>query len=734
MILYDGIERVKKVYAAKDEDTPQLALEEGCAFVYGMTGATAGAGAAVVAGAAIGTIICPGAGTAVGTIFGFFWGIKGYMEGAAWGQKLGNIHAKIYGVDQSAGQPKINSAVKTLYARLLQRGFSEKQAEEAAKLFNSGKLKEFQGYMKTLRKKYFTNKKLASLMDGADFTPAEKLEFFSCLCRDCGRQFGGTFPAGPDCPEGKYHHGPCCCAGAYGRVKSPLNMDKDTVYACINSVIRARYQKSEMNFDAMHKDNAAVYKRMQELAERENAESVQKEKMEIVRMMQKGETLIEAAELFNQIKALLLENDRKNLSEALVERLAKFTQSKISKGELDEIIEILKLASETALEGSYNKSQMDSAVTIYSNWKKTWESIKDTTFHEVYDGLGKGRLQTVKEKMLQLECLLNAQAPHSVKGEPACHTAPEYLALKNAVVRKQQEYQEALAKTKADAKKLMTDREPQAAIDLLTEFLKDWEHSPYARGIYSDMLSQAQLLLKRAEEAEKLGDQSCRSADYAAAIRHYQDSLGVRNSTAVENKLRKLLDKVPSAKPPVAEKPKPDRPAAGGYWQLVEENGSIGRECSPDEIYNDYYRDTVTGFASHLVITKMVRKGSQVYCKLEAQWQRPPERLYPGTTVELPVTINRLVDTGKYSCDMGVYFDLNDLECGGSAAGGDIGGVELKRTDPKSIHASVCWKVKEPSHKKAGEKLTIRACCSAGANICGKNRGMKYYYIWVPGK
>ena len=166
----------------------------------------------------------------------------------------------------------------------------------------------------------------------------------------------------------------------------------------------------------------------------------------------------------------------------------------------------------------------------------------------------------------------------------------------------------------------------------------------------------------------------------------------------------------------------------GGYWQLVEEKGSIGRECSPKERYNDYYRDTVAGFGNHIVITKMIRKGNEVYCKMEAEWQRPPAKLYPGSTINLPVTIRRLADSGKYSCDMTVYFDMHDMECGFGGVGGKIGSVKLDRKGPKSLHKAIHWKVKEPFHKKAGEKLTIRVCYSGGA-ICGKNRGMKYYYI-----
>ncbi len=170
---------------------------------------------------------------------------------------------------------------------------------------------------------------------------------------------------------------------------------------------------------------------------------------------------------------------------------------------------------------------------------------------------------------------------------------------------------------------------------------------------------------------------------------------------------------------------------SGGYWQMVEEKGSIGRECSLKEYSNGYYRDTVSGFGSHIIVTKMIREGDQIYCKLEAEWQRPPAKLYPGSTINLPVTISRLADTGKYSCDMSVKFDMHDMECGYSGAGGYIGEVKLDQKGPKELHKAISWKVKEPSPKVAGEKLTIRACYYAAATLCGKDRGMKYYYSWV---
>ncbi len=169
--------------------------------------------------------------------------------------------------------------------------------------------------------------------------------------------------------------------------------------------------------------------------------------------------------------------------------------------------------------------------------------------------------------------------------------------------------------------------------------------------------------------------------------------------------------------------------SSGGYWKLVEKKGSIGRECTRKERYNDYYRDTISGFGTHITITNMIRKGNEVYCKHEAEWKQPPEKLYPGTTIKSPVTIKRLAYTGRYGCDMSVSFDPDDLDCG-STYGNHFGSVKQNAKDLAVLHGEVIWKVKDPIQPKAGDKLTIRACFSGGS-ICGKP-GFWSYYEWVP--
>ena len=659
--------------------------------------------------------------------------------------------------------------------------------------------------------------------------------------------------------------GPCVAVGVYNTWHAGMPSNKKKVLNCLNQIDYDHYQDDLKIFEEMHQHDADIERQRKELERKrqikleseypkvlqgiqdENAKSVQKQLDEVRQLSKKDETLMKAAQLFTQIKELLYPKDRGTLAEKLTNKLIKHSYPDIVKGKIRETIATLEIAQKVANNASNEKISLKSGISKYKKWQKTWESMKKNAFPAIYEDLRNKRLQTVKVKMRQVNLPSIGGVPWTPQGH-ACTQAPEYLALNEALANKRHEYGETYKNTEANAKKMMNTREPQSAINTLTDFLNSWEHHPYAKSQLEKMLSQAKVLLKYAENAEMLGDKYSKKADYASALREYQRSLSTRNNATVERKLDDILEKISSAKkilaetrkewisghldkaihtvqtakgfdssnkeivktfkamkgqkkmmddalkkadqsieqkkfdqaksalekaklisqkyPPYIEmlqklreaegiaEEKPAQPERGsntgsttvihpnpgtlqtnskGYWQLVEEKGSIGRECTPKEIYNNYYRDTVSGFGSQIKITKMVRKKNQVYCEVEGVWQRASEKLYPGSTIELPVTINRLVDTGKYHCKMTLDFDMHDMECGSTGGGGKIGSVTLDRKSPSSIHKAITWKVKEPFRKKAGEKLTIRACYNAQATICGNNRGMKYYYEWMPG-
>jgi hypothetical protein len=169
-----------------------------------------------------------------------------------------------------------------------------------------------------------------------------------------------------------------------------------------------------------------------------------------------------------------------------------------------------------------------------------------------------------------------------------------------------------------------------------------------------------------------------------------------------------------------------------GHWKLMRIEGNLGRECASNEVYNDYYRDTIRGKEGDIIIGNMIRKSKHVYFSAEGTWKRPPEVMYPDSVIEIPLSITKLSeDTSQYWGKMSIDLDLDDMKCGATSGGGDIGELRIDHKMGKSVHKTIRWKVKEPFQKEPGEKLTIRTCYT-GASICD-DHGWRYYYAWVPG-
>ena len=324
MIAIDVCHRVDIVLSAKEEDRLQKTLEESSGFALGTTGA--------MAGAALGTLICPVLGTAVGVVVGCVAGVTGYIAGDALGH--GGVSWAASQLDD--GQNVKNAGANTLYNGLLTKGIPEDKAKKAAELMHSGKLKEFQSFMANIRKNYVTN--IPELLDKEDFTREEELNFYNCLCYGCG-SLGDCYSP----KEGKF---PCSCAGALSSWRAPFRADKKSVNSCINSVIRARYAKNQLNFDEMHKENETIYEKMLKLVKKENAKGVQKEFEQVKQLMQKSETLVEAANLFNSIKGHLIEQDKTQSGSKLSEKLTFDANLKTVTGDFDGAIAYTELAVE----------------------------------------------------------------------------------------------------------------------------------------------------------------------------------------------------------------------------------------------------------------------------------------------------------------------------------------------------------------------------------------------------
>ena len=436
MIAYDAGCRLYDVYSAKYEDRPQKFYEEFDAFILGTSGAFAGA----AAGAAFGTLICPGPGTAVGTIFGLFWGAKGYMEGDAWGHKIGSQRASELGINQDVGRHEINKATNTLFGGLIAKGIPQAEAEEATKLFHSGKLKELKQYMANLRKKYITKTTISEIMDSENFSNKERLKILNCLCEGCGTMSGYYSPE----YKGTLGYGNCRCDGSYNTYKKPLRMDKKTMYACINNVLRARYDKSQANFDEMHKETEAAYQEMLEIARRENAKSVQKEVQEVKQLMQKDETLIKAAKLFNDIKELLLKQARNKLSGDLWLKLQNAAGLKVVTGELDKAVDLTVSANKVRDFDPEKSSDVAQLKRMRDNWSKARSEL----FPKIIKKIDAGNLAVAKSMLKDLDLNMGGMNPKY----PYAYKDPKYIALKEKLKKKEKELQNAEDNKKSENK------------------------------------------------------------------------------------------------------------------------------------------------------------------------------------------------------------------------------------------------------------------------------------------
>ena len=150
MIVHDGYGRIKAAWNAKPEDKPQVALEEGGAFV-------AGTGGAFAVGAATGALAgswFPVAGPIVGGIVG---GVVGYLAGNYVGREAGRKAATLLGVNQQAHLPAILSAAQRLHNGLIRRGVPPKEALAAARAFLNGPMKDFHKIMARIRRLYGKN-------------------------------------------------------------------------------------------------------------------------------------------------------------------------------------------------------------------------------------------------------------------------------------------------------------------------------------------------------------------------------------------------------------------------------------------------------------------------------------------------------------------------------------------------------------------------------------------------
>ena len=578
--------------------------------------------------------------------------------------------------------------------------------------------------------------------------------FIDCMCKSVGN---GMLGSRMDPKKG------CLACGPLNCWPVPLETSESSVLHCVNQVDRENYAKSQSVFKELKALDEKTYQQRRKLIEDENASRVAPKLRQIKTWTNSRETLVDAAKTFLDIKDWLPKKERDRLEAEISSKLWSSAFDSMYKGEMDRSVESLRWSHQIKGE-EYEK---DEEFQRFKRWQKNWNEARSKTFPEIRENIENGKLVAAQSMLRQLDHdMLNGNRL------PEAESSPEYKELVKKYNAKTAEYDSTYNETMRKTRLFENSKDPRSAVSVLQGFIDEWQHEPGRKGELTRRLARDKELVHKAEEDARAGDMYAENHNYPRAVESYKGSLLSQKDSLVEAKLEQLSKRSSTGREILAEGQKEDRSAVlktkqeqpdktrklaedqerkeardktgqeqraaqkreqvgSGYWQFVEEKGSIGRECTPQERYNDYYRDTVSGFNDHVKITKMVREANRVYCEMEGAWKRPAEKLYPGTALELPVSINRLADTGEYSCNMEVYFDTYDMECGASGAGGDIGGVTLDRKGAGSIQKTISWKVKEPSQPKEGERLTIRACYNAQAAICGKNQGMKYYYRWV---
>ncbi len=221
-----------------------------------------------------------------------------------------------------------------------------------------------------------------------------------------------------------------------------------------------------------------------------------------------------------------------------------------------------------------------------------------------------------------------------------------------------------------------------------------------------------------------------KKGNLASAIATYKKALKIRYDKKVAAHIRSLEKKIAGGVVPpsgVRNTAQGTSTLKHGIWVLTRVKGEVG---IPVNKKSSYWRGLVSGREGRIVMVNTIRESGYVAFKSVSTWQRPPNRLVPGSKVAFTLTIHKLADPRKYSENHGLSMDTQDLGCGGSYGGGKIGSVGVYSVhSPKNptVRKTFPWKVPEG---RKGKTLTIRVCYS-GVSFKG-DHGWRYYYTWVP--
>ncbi len=373
----------------------------------------------------------------------------------------------------------------------------------------------------------------------------DMLAFKECLCNSSsgGGMLGNHYGPG--------RGGACIASGPLSSWHIPMQINKSSANECSNTIAKVNAAKNKKIFDKMHKEEAsarkerekreqaeideALYKKLVQMVQDENAKCAQKQFQEVKQLMQKDETLVKAAQLFERIKPLLYKNDKGNTGTQLWRKLLTSAGNKEAYGDLRNAVYEEDLACKVADINPKN----DPTLTAYKKWEKSWSEAKSKQFPKIDYNTSKGNLITAKALLEDLGGKMIPQLGFNKL--PYAKKDPRYIALKNQFEKKHQEYQTIYNDSYLKIQKFKKERNPRSALKLVDMLLENWQHKlPRQNALKRDKI-YLEKLLKLAKQHAKTGDMYKKYPDYANAVKQYRASLGYQKDNTIQRKLDDLL-------------------------------------------------------------------------------------------------------------------------------------------------------------------------------------------------
>ncbi len=346
-------------------------------------------------------------------------------------------------------------------------------------------------------------------------------DYFNCLCENCGGSLGGFYNPDFKGPG----HGPCQCNGPLNIWKTPMSASGKSERECFNKISKMNYEKNKVIFDKWHK--AAI---------KANAKSVAKEVKKIkklIRTQRKNweEETLEAAGLFNAVKALILPGDKAYMRSIITPRLINLAHNKMLRGNIDDAVKKLEIAR--TIGGKEKKIEADMA--RYKTWKKPWKELVSKTLPEISKDAEQGKVVTAQKKLDRVYYKMSTQGGNLL---PPVNSHPEILAVQNKINKKSAMMDKYIGEILREITEYENGSDPKSALKLIDDFPGDWEKGK------NDITRQRPEIVRKIRKAAEFagqGDNFRKNKQYFKAIGKYRASLDLQKDKSVRQKLDELI-------------------------------------------------------------------------------------------------------------------------------------------------------------------------------------------------